>query len=61
MKRYQNTTPIEMTAKFASNCGCGKQIKTGDKILYYPATKRAECWDCSYETRVALADERGGY
>lgn len=61
MRRYQDNTPREMTAKFASKCGCGKEIKPGDKIMYYPGSKRAACEDCSYQTRCELADERGGY
>lgn len=56
-RRRYNTKPVEMIAKFQSVCGCGKTISRGDQMLYYPASRTAECWECSYATRCALADE----
>jgi hypothetical protein len=58
--RKRDETPREIDAKWGSKCKCGAEIKPGDRILYYPSTRRVECMDCSQETRDALADERGG-
>ena len=55
-----SSTPREIEAKWGGACSCGKAIVPGDKVLYYPDARKVECWDCSYETRTLLADERGG-
>jgi len=55
-----SATPREIEAKWGGKCSCGKAIVPGDKVLYYPSSRRVECWDCSAETRSLLADERGG-
>ena len=39
--------PFWLNAKYGSYCKkCNKQIKTGDKIFYYPITKSAYCTEC---------------
>lgn len=58
--RPQNDTPREIEAKWGGKCKCEKRIEPGDKVMYYPASRKVECMDCSRETREALADERGG-
>ncbi len=60
MRRRISSTPYELGARFASICACGKPINKGDRIMYYPAAKKAECRECSYQTRCALADEELG-
>ena len=52
--------PREIEAKWGGKCKCEKRIEPGDRVMYYPATRKVECVDCGRETREALADERGG-
>ncbi len=58
MRRRIDGTPRLIAAKFESKCACGKSIKRGDEILYFPAARRAECRDCATPTLEALADEQ---
>ncbi len=46
--KYSNyrRDPRWIVAKFSSACSCGKQIKRGDSIYYYPATRSAVCESC---------------
>ena len=48
MPRYSND-PRKIRARFGSKCPkCGKQIRKGDEIFYYPSERRAYCMsdDC---------------
>lgn len=63
MPSYRND-PRWITARFASSCGkCGGTITKGERIFYYPATKRAlgaKCGcaeDAAGEFAAAAADE----
>lgn len=43
---YKND-PVNIAAKFNGNCNiCGKSIKKGDPLYYWPATKTALCENC---------------
>ena len=64
MKYYHKTyarDPYWTTARFNSKCTCGQEIKKGDRIFYYPATKTALCPKCSEkaanEFACAVQDE----
>lgn len=42
MRRTRNLSPYFMTARFDSKCAeTGKDIKKGDRIAYFPATRTA--------------------
>ena len=56
MKRYKND-PFWMQAKFSSDCSCGKEIKKGDSIFYYPTDRTAICADCGKRGESDLYDE----
>jgi len=45
MRRYKGD-PRWMTARFESACQCGKRIKQGEQIYYFPLTKTALCQAC---------------
>jgi len=46
MRRARNLSPYFITARFDSKCAeTGKDIKKGDRIAYYPATRSAYCED----------------
>lgn len=55
MRTYRSTRPYWLNAKFASKCTCGKQIRKGDRIYYYPATHSAVCQDCGDKAAHELA------
>ena len=63
-RRY-DATPYLLNAKYSGKCHCGKEIKVGDEVIYFPASRTVECRDCATPTLMALADERmsmdGGY
>ncbi len=67
MKRsYRNAHPPRwIIAKYASTCACKTPIKPGDRIMYFPASKTAECEACGLKTQGLLDDEdamsSGGY
>jgi hypothetical protein len=45
MKHYKGD-PRWIRAKFNSRCRCGKQIRTGDEILYWPYNRSVQCETC---------------
>ena len=58
----RNNDPFEMVSKFNSTCKkCGKEIKKGEKIVYFPLTKSAYHAECGAqslaESRSAIMDE----
>jgi hypothetical protein len=55
MKRHRNTSPLWIVARFASPCACGVQINRGDRILYHPSTKTAQCEQCGRQHQRNLA------
>lgn len=58
-----------MDARFTSKCpDCGRIIKKGEEIVYWPLTRKAQCWKCGEDgynsAQASYADERmyaGGY
>jgi hypothetical protein len=56
--RRRPTTPYLITARYPGKCACGQEIKPGDQVLYFPASRKVECRDCATPTLDALADER---
>jgi hypothetical protein len=57
MRRQRNTTPYLIKAKYPGKCACGKEIKPGDEVLYFPASRAVNCRDCATSTLEMLADE----
>jgi hypothetical protein len=45
MIRYKGD-PRWINAKFDSQCQCGKRIRRGERILYFPNGKTASCQTC---------------
>ena len=58
-RRYRNMDPRWLSARFASTCPkCGKRIKEGDEIYYFPRGRQAYCQDCGQpEYRRLLAED----
>ena len=51
--------PYWLNARFASVCSCGKAIKKGDRIFYYPNEKKAVCEDpCGLEGAAYLQADK---
>ena len=46
MRRYHNSLPRWIDARFASTCSCGHKIQKGESILYMPQSKTAKCKSC---------------
>ncbi len=42
MNRYAGD-PRWLTARFVSKCTCGKSIRKGERIFYFPTTRTALC------------------
>jgi len=64
MRRYVNKDPYQMTAKYNGVCSaCGKPIKKGDTMYYWPANPRnkrstCECGAADYRRFLcSVADE----
>jgi hypothetical protein len=38
--------PYWLNARFTSKCSCGASIRKGDRIFYYPKSKKALCTSC---------------
>ena len=49
--------PRQITAKFNSQCkSCGKVIRKGEQLFYWPLTKTAKCTECGEaDYRVSMA------
>jgi transcription elongation factor Elf1 len=61
MASHYKGDPKWIEAKFNSTCSCGRAIKKGEQIFYYPKGKVAFCSDCgqsrSAEFQSAVQDE----
>ena len=57
--KYSNyrRDPRWISAKFNSVCDCGSQIKRGERIYYYPATRTAVCEKCGKIGEISLRAE----
>ena len=44
--KYYSRDPHWIKAKFNSTCLCGRQIKPGYEVLYWPSTKTVQCRGC---------------
>jgi len=49
--------PRWIIAKFNSICSCGKKIKRGDRIYYYPSEREAVCDICGKAGEYDLKKE----
>jgi hypothetical protein len=45
MKSYKGD-PKWIRARFNSTCRCGKQIRAGEDILYWPYNRSLQCHNC---------------
>lgn len=52
--------PYWITAKYATNCRCGRPIHIGDRVLYYPNGRRVLCTECSHAGWNDLRNEIEG-
>lgn len=53
MRRNRNASPYFTTARFDSKCPeTGKEIKKGDRIAYFPATRAAYAEDSKAAEQV---------
>lgn len=47
MKRYSRD-PYWLNAKYAGKCSaCGKDIRQGERVFYYPTSKRIYSGECA--------------
>lgn len=56
--RNYNYDPKRIIAKYNGYCSCGKEIKKGDEIVYYPRQRKVECYDCGKESLELTFDEK---
>lgn len=61
MPRYARD-PRKTVARFASYCkDCGRPIRKGETIAYWPIRRVVKCWDCGEEELLtalaAMAEE----
>lgn len=49
--------PYWLDARFASRCACGKAIKTGERVFYYPRERKVVCESCGHTGENALRAE----
>lgn len=56
-RRYYSRDPYWLNAKFASVCACGKAIKNGDRIFYYPSCRKAVCEVCGRKGQAEIDDD----
>lgn len=47
-----------ITAKYNSACACGKRVKRGDRVAYYPHKRKVVCVDCTREVENGEQAER---
>lgn len=59
-RRYVNKDPYPLKARFDSDCaGCGKRIRKGDQIYYWPDGRKAYCEACGEpEYRLFLGSKQ---
>jgi len=57
-RRYVNSDPYWLAARFGSVCTCGKAIRKGDRIFYFPKGKRAFCEPCGKVEERGIIAER---
>ena len=63
-RRYVNQDPYPLKARFDSDCaGCGKRIRKGDSIYYWPNGRKAycECGEKDYRAFLAAKQDEAWY
>ena len=56
-RNYYKNDPRWITARYPGRCHCGKEIKPGDRAMYYPRDQAIACDECGGVTDAQLADE----
>lgn len=56
-RNYYKDDPRWIKARYHGRCHCGKEIKRGDEVMYYPRTRSVACAECGIVTEYALIDE----
>lgn len=57
-RRYRQSGPVWLKAKYASKCTCGTAIELGASIFYYPSTKTAVCHECGLKGADDIREEQ---
>jgi hypothetical protein len=61
MRRYRDTKPYRITARYAFTCSTCKQPQpAGAQALSFPRTKSIECDACRRQTEALMYEERTG-
>lgn len=60
-RKSQNQSPYFTTARYAGKCAeTGKEIKIGDKIAYYPSSRKCYCDDSKQAAELRGAEFSAG-
>jgi len=56
-RNYYRNDPYWITARRPGRCGCGAEIKPGDRAMWFPRDKALECERCGARTDGLLEDD----
>ena len=56
-RRHGNTDPFWLTARYPGRCACGREIKPGQQIFWYPNGRKAICQTCGRTAELEITDD----
>jgi hypothetical protein len=54
---YYRQGPRWIRAKYPGRCHCGREIKPGDRSLYFPIGKKLSCLNCGHVDAMRISDD----
>ena len=49
--------PRWIRAKYPGRCHCGRQIRPGERALYFPISKKLSCRECGRVDAMRISDD----
>ena len=56
-RNYHSRDPRWIRAKYPGRCHCGREIKPGDRALYFPVSKKLSCLKCGHVDAMRISDD----
>jgi hypothetical protein len=46
-----------INARYPGRCHCGKEIRPGDRAMYYPTSKKLACPRCGWKSELEVTED----
>ncbi len=56
-RNYYSRDPRWIQTKYPGRCHCGRQIRPGERALYFPIGKKLSCQNCGRVDIMRISDD----